>query len=842
MKLTMRKQRKGIWGIGVLLILLMMQLFSGTASAAVSDDTPVDFVLVLDCSGSLGDSDGNHLSISAAKMFVDMLPAENSRLAVVAFGDDYGSEAYALEGTLDERSKNRVTIAYPLQSITDLQQKDSAKEMIDIITQPTEEDKVNWTPVGYALEAACNILEEGGTEQDSASIILLSDGRVSGQNDGYNGDYDYESIDMASAKAAESGWPIYCLELNYDQVNGKDAGSSSGRIGYYQMRQIPEKTNAAHIEMTSPTEAQNAFAEIFAKFFDAEPTIASGTIQDGEVSLDFSIGEMIAETNLTITQKFAAGSSEVESVSEVEKIVIRDPEGKEITYENNNKTISDANRVITFGDKYITAKLMTPKSGGWTITAYGTDDVEIGLYAVSIREMNLQLNALTERVSGNEGTLPKGTSVDFSASYIYNGGTYSSDTFYRESKAYLLVEETGERVEMTGGDDNYKGTLTFRDSGTYTVKAYVESTLFRNDRKESGSYTFQVGNIPLVANGSIDDVEMKVGGSSQIDCAQYFKNEDGDKVTYKIQVDQTADLQSQISENGILTIKAGRAAGEYAFTVSANDGNMDTDVEQTFTVRVENSPLTMIGSATEILDFSYNAETLPGFVLRLCKVVEQNEAEILWEEYFNDPDGFPVDITVKALQDSDAIQMEYDSEKMQVSASEKGKAVYEVTAVDCSDNSVVCTMTVNVNSLDAVNMVWLQIRTMVFFVIGAVVLLIVILIAAFGGRKIYGIWDVTCGSYYEEGRKLGSTRSGKKAKCRLDDLLEDLDMPDGFRGVVLAAGNNLTKNVIVKGLEKVDTVIYNDNELTRKVSRLTVKKGQSVTLENEGVSVTLERH
>ena len=831
----MREKRKKLMWKGriLLLMLLLMQLFSINGIAAISDDTSVDFVLVLDCSGSLNESDKERLSVSAAKMFVDMLPAENARLAVIAFGDDYGDTAYIVEGSQGSYSEKRVSVAYALQNISGQNEKESAKETISTVTAISEDGDATYTPIGYALQAACEVLEKGEAEEDSASIILLSDGRVSGQNDGYDGAYEYTSIDKAVEKASAKGWPIYCLELNYDQENKENAASAGGNIGYHQMRQIPKKTNAAHIEMTSPTEAQNAFAEIFAKFFDAEPTTASGTIEDGKVSLNFKIGEMVAETNLTLTGQ----------VSEVEKIVIRNSDGKETEY---TKSVTEQSRIITYGDKYSTAKLMTPKAGEWTITAYGTNGVEIGLYAVSIREMNLQLSALTDRVDGSTGILPKGSVVDFTASYIYNGGTYSSDTFYRESTAYLVVEETGEKVTLTGGDDNYKGTLAFNNSGTYTVKACVESDMFRNDKKESGSYTFTVGNLPLTLTGSIADVQMNVGGTYEIDCTQYFKNEDNDIITYKVNVDQTADISHTLSKSGVMTLTAGEKSGTYQFTISANDGGMDKDIEQSFNVSVVNQPLTATGEDEASLIFTYNASALPDFILNACGIDTNADAELLWSDFFNDPDGLPMDITVTATEDDGVIKLEQSAEKMYVSAEAKGKAVYTVTVADGSDASVSYTMTVKVSSLNAMEMVWQKIKVMVIMILVILVAILVLIIYAFAGRKIYGKWDVITSEQTLKDRRFFITGAGKHAKCSMNRLLKDLNLHGDFPGVEFIAGNNLNKKVTMRGFEKMTEVMVNGNRVTdparlRKLS-VSIRKGKSITLISpSGIKVKFER-
>ena len=80
------------WGkriLSVMLALSIMLIPWDAAYAEVTaetDNTPVDFVLVLDCSGSMSTADVENKSISAAKMFIDMIPVENARVGVIAFG------------------------------------------------------------------------------------------------------------------------------------------------------------------------------------------------------------------------------------------------------------------------------------------------------------------------------------------------------------------------------------------------------------------------------------------------------------------------------------------------------------------------------------------------------------------------------------------------------------------------------------------------------------------------------------------------------------------------------------------------------------------------------------
>lgn len=836
------------------LVLFSLNCLSGCwpiVYAAQSNDTPIDFVLILDCSGSMAKSDEENLSVSAAKMFVDMLPAENARLAVVSMGPNYGSEAYPLDGLLSEEQKGglgerNVKEAFSLQNITDQNAKQEAKDVIDQVTQEgaNADKNSNYTPIGYALKTAEDILTRNGTAADSASIILLSDGRVSGEANGsrYNDALDYTTIDEEEQQAAANGWPIYCLELNYDHANVEN-GSWEGKVGWYQMPKIAQATDGERITLNSPTEAQNAFANIFAKFFEATPTTASGIIQDGEVSLDFNIEEMVAETNITLTG----------NIDEVTEITIRNSDGKEYTYQ---KSTVDDNRIITYDNrenkKYITAKLLTPKEGTWSITAKGTDGVEIGLYAVSIREMNLQLNAQTDRLEkgSNEATLPKGAVVDFTATYIYNNSPYSSATFYRDSKAYLYIAETGEKISMEGSDDNYSGEIIFDKSGDYTIKTLVESDKFRNEQKESGEYIFHVGNIVTEAIGTIPDQEINVGGAlDTIDCSQYFTNEDNDTLTYTVDYDSTSGITGEIEESGKLTLNAGTMAGTYQITVGAKDSMMDTLAKQTFTVTMLNQPMELThgvkDGSEEVVDFSYNADSLPQFLLKLARVPKESEKTVQWTDYFYDPDGLPVIIEVSEEEKSDAITMTNDEVSMHLVGTGKGTAVYNVTATDASDNSVEHNIKIKVNSCDAKALVWKMIRVPVIIITVILLIIIIILIYAFGGRKIYGTWDVTAGMAVKKSCVFGKTAAGKKAKCNVQNLLGNLGIQNNFNGVKLEAGNKFGKSVYLTGLDKLDSLVYGaakyDKVRLKKTKKLKIRPRQSVTLTKGEITVKLER-
>lgn len=861
------KTKKQAWAWVMAFTLFLACLLMAVPQTALAedddsktDDTTVDFVLVMDCSDTMGVSDPEQLVMSAAQMFVDMLPAENARLAIIVFGKDYSltGENYDLSQLSDlseevsrgsAYGKNHVRLVQDLTDITTQDSKNAAKTAIASALNEDVGGGDTYTPIGYALELANYILEQGGAAQNSAGIILMTDGRLNGQSeeDSYDSGLKSYSVDNAVAKLRANEWPVYCMELNMDDEN--DTGTYfTNKRAKYQMRENIPNSEDEHFEVENAADAQSFFADIFTTFFDVTPeAVTELELVDGKCSRDIELDEMIAETNITLTGSIAA-------FAEIQDIVITDSKGNSVTY---TESTVETSRIVTFGNNYITVKLLTPSAGTWNVTVHGSSDVEIGLYAVSIHEMDLQLTT-----DATSDYLAKGTTLNFTSSFVYHDSPYASETIYSGYPATLWIDGPGGgSFTMDASEQGYSYSFTFTQSGTYTIKAYVDgSDLFRTGRKESGEYTFTVGNIETSATDtSIPTQTTNPGGSTDtIDCSQYFTNEDGDTLTYSVNYDQASGISASIDGGGLLTLSAGSVAGEYEITVGAKDPVMETAATQSFTLTVVNQAMTWADGTSIVGDdetdgktsdsitaeFCYNANALPGFISKLVSIPSETELRLQWADYFTDPDGINPVVTVTETSASDAITMTTDDTGMTAVATAKGEAEYLVTASDSSDSSISATITVKVKSLNALGMLWKVIRIPVIIAAVILVLLIIFLVAAFGGRKIYGIWDVSGGGYYETDRKLGSTRSGKKKKCKLDSLLDDLNIPNGFGNVELKAGNNLNKAVYLVNLKGLESIDYNGSELSdpSKVKKLKIGSHQSVTLMKDGVTVTMERH
>ena len=609
---TKTKKTKQITQIVVSMLLVLTMVFMPMkmilAADAQSSSTPTQFVLVLDCSGSMEESDVNGLSPKAAKMFVDMMPVENAQIAVVAFGANWGEDSYVYPGDTTSNTYTKVILG-----MTDVGTEKAKKKVKEAIDETAKvRDKNGYTTIGYALQAAEDVLKKNKATKGNGCVVLMSDGRQYYLKNGQRGSeaqetkldngaeiYKSESLEAALKDFKEKKWPVYTLEMSadikdyYDEAGlhtpkeWKGNGGFKIPTGRFYMQHIADETGGEKFTAFTQLEVQNNFAGIFNKFYEgteAGGILINSEIKSGKANMDFDVAEMIAETNITITGN---------DMSKVNSIELTDPSGSTKKYTETNKTDS---RVVTFEKgSYIMVKLLAPMEGKWKVKVNGTDGVKLTMMTVPIRELGLSLSTSTD----TSKELGKGTEVTLSARFSYNKGqkSYFSKEFYGKNPAKLYVvkgdEESAQTFDMTVDEENqcYTGKVILNQTGMVKVKAVVESGHFRNDRKETGYITFNVKNRPVTKVKDLEDLNMGFGEEQTIDLNTYFNDPDQDKFICNFEVDQTAGIEVTLDEQNVMHIKTGTKAGNVQVKVGVNDGSMDQDVTSSFTIHMVNQPL-----------------------------------------------------------------------------------------------------------------------------------------------------------------------------------------------------------------------------------------------------------
>lgn len=851
-----RKIRVAATWLAIILITVCTPVsIADAAGYGETDDSTVDFILVLDCSGSMNQSDSNGMSLVAAELFIDLLPEENTRVGVVGFGKlDWGDQL--------------TTVAYPLTAIDGdtAEKRDAAKAAIEAVlaTRETSHNDT-FTTVGYALEQAEAMLEEAGSQEGKAAIILLSDGRLtdiaahsdtySERVSGYDGEIRHsKTLEGTIEKLKVHNWPVYSMELAAD-LNSAHEGHTNNEngicqnyaddtkgvnvqnawlvpSGQYQMQHIAEETGGGDkITVFNNNDIREAFGEIIGRFYDVPTDIMDATIQNGNASVNVSVDEMTAEMNIAI---LGQGTDSIASVA------LTAPDGETTEYKETKNLES---KKVTFKNgEYILIKLLMPKAGEWNVTVYGQDGISISVMLVPMRQVNLALSTTTNI----EEEVSKGTNIDFYASFMYNDSKISSDNFYKNNPCTLVIAETGERIQMNGeSTDNYSLSYKANKTGDYTVYAEVESDRFLSGKQCSGEIIIHVDNSPVtVKEGAPLVFEMNLNDEHDpLNCTDYFEDKNGDD-EIKCEI-KAADPNSEIDawvENGLIYIKSGsKASGEEGFqlVLSANDGYMSEDVVQELTVVVKNSEMEPIGNNIIKKDIEIGGES-----------------EINLNEYFRDDDNIPIDYKIQGyVADNGVVDVSEPNDGIiTLKGIDKGKVSFEVMARDHSDSAIqyVKSVEIEVKSQLAIFMEENLFKLIIGFIVAVALLFLAGLLKP--RKQPYGEWEINItggvGRPYEnQGKTFHKVTQSKNGKYELVSLLNNAgvsreSLPKDSEnlasllntGIQLKNTNGITKGVKVFGQSAECVTVKLDG-----VNKENSMKGGFVVKKEQKLEVIIEK-
>ena len=283
-----------ILSLALVLLMVLSAMPAFAAESEPEEDTPEDVVLLLDCSSSLTKNDPKNLCLEACKNFIDQMPTQNARITVIGFGLDRGewktfSEVFQVHYNNDAKAISSIV---PLSGLGDTEQKTEYKKTLAKIIAETRNAPSMGTPLGHALAAAVSLLEQSGTEKGKGCIIMVSDGvhtpRTLSQ--------DEKFIDIASKRAGEFSWPIYCVGLSYNIGNPDEAKAAKSLMGTICANSGQNRLGA--ISCATPTDVFQSFKNIFADFYGIEVEPAKPMNLPGETS--FEIPPLTSEANVDI--------------------------------------------------------------------------------------------------------------------------------------------------------------------------------------------------------------------------------------------------------------------------------------------------------------------------------------------------------------------------------------------------------------------------------------------------------------------------------------------------------------------------------------------------------------
>lgn len=469
-------------------------------------DAGTDVVLVMDESGSMLNADKERISIEGAKLFVDMEKLSNANIGLIEFSNVLKSTAL-LDVSMQE---NRETL----------------KGILDGV----EYGSTAHTDTGAALIEAVNLLNTSGSNKNK-SVILFTDGKtdIDAGTPGRTLEDSLRDVDTAVQIAKEKGYVIYCIGLN-----------ENGGVDEAQLAQIAQQTGGEYLIAADVSEITDFFERIFAQIGDSDVETLDEYVADGNYhTVHFDIDNAnILEANIVIL-----------SSKEVEDVLLLNPEGNQVDL------LQDERIVFSKSSKYSMVKIQNPDAGEWCVSVKGVSGDAIRVGRIFSYNLNFIVEVAQADVSVGIGRW------DIQAYFTSDGHPVVDNDFYNtlSGSVYITdletgaVEETPLEYTIFDGADGERCILTasptFDHPGEYQMTASVQGSGFY--RNSDAVILLGTKNEAAIIK-ELSKIELKAGKEHEIDLDDYFMDEDGDEITYSVDVDSDK-IQTSL-DRSILTL------------------------------------------------------------------------------------------------------------------------------------------------------------------------------------------------------------------------------------------------------------------------------------------------
>lgn len=756
-----------VWMRALYLAMALLMVLTAVPAAAAAGESneekaPEDFVILLDCSMSLGANDPKNLCLEACKNFVDKLPTQNARVSVIAFGYEAGNTfTYSAQFEVEYlQDAQLINVVVPFGDLSTTKAKEEYKEIVAHAINSNRKNTNTWTPIGHAMAAAVDLLEGNGAADGKACIILVSDG-VREPRTLYQ---DERLLDPASKLAGQHKWPVYCIELNYNNNNDEQVQAAQALMD--NLCRNSGDREVGRLSCKTPSDVHIAFQKIFHDFYQ-RPGSLDDLVKEVKLPCEytFEIPHLTSEATVDI---FGDSITSVELINMDQNTTTKISTGMETD-----------NLIVVKEDNYYSIKMICPEAGNWKALINGDADATVLVSCIPITEMELTMKAIP---STDKAVLDKTDSVEILANFTYvlnNGKIFEllNSEFYVENPATVKIvcsngKTMEQKMEATMGGYAYKLSAADVPTGSFQVYVELRHSMFRNGVQISNAATFKTQNLPLelVKKDSLSLDAFVNGNKERVDLNTIFSNPDKDPVTYTFgctsdrgkEFDYTLDPTT-----GYLDIAPGVVPGTYALEVTAKDPDMKEPLVYNFELEVTNrAPV-------------YSAEENPVAVEDLwldnwpLQEVGAVETVVDLDDYFSDPDNLGLTYQVKAAdgEEGPLVTVEQDGSKLTILPVLDGTATVTVVASDGLDE-ITASFDVTVLSASAVyweaNGFW--------WILGIIIFLVIVLtcITLFCTTKVRGKWSisVTVNGRTASCSPIALTTCGKACKKRKFTLLE----------------------------------------------------------------------
>ncbi|MDR1643517.1 MAG: VWA domain-containing protein [Clostridiales bacterium] len=659
--------------IASMAVVLAIALPTQSLYAAEEEAADKIFMIVLDGSGSLKDTDMDNLNLTGSQMFSNALPVQGAKIGVVGFGKRAGSiyNFKSINGRISPIERDHMShvelVSEPIE-MTISSKADEIFESINEYCKTIVTGGITQTPIGSALLTALDVMlsqKEIADGADNAGIILITDGRYTTpekESDDIEPGYIREAVKIAQ----EHRWPIYVVELDYNGDNdqydysirfremlGDITADVPTSVIQYGKKHVTLTRDINDLSLQS-SNLLNYFSNVLrVSYPESIMENKPRNFENGKIIQEFSLPPLTSEMNI-----LCIGQG-IKSIS-----LTNNETGETKTF--NSKGYGENWRFNTETDKYMALKMVAPDPGTYIIEIVGSGNDKVFIQSFLNKDADMAIFASTakgdEVVNGSAIFHDEGGNgsavLDVKANLVYGGLKPKEDRSYYETyAAQLNVYHNGsaaaDTYNLEASEDGYIAKIPLDGYGDYRFEA--ELTLKHKDVTEpmtfktKESLAFTVRNEKFKLNGTNPTpytlyVNENLQGVDLVN--KYFSNPDGDAPIASLVVLSAEEIVDgpSIVENadGTFVLNAGKHETEEKYLLSVRDKetslNEAESVELTLSI-VNREPVYLGGlptSLTFVEDFPFFKDG------KLYASHYQGSENLKLGEYFSDPDGLPL--------------------------------------------------------------------------------------------------------------------------------------------------------------------------------------------------------
>jgi|GEM_PF-4859630 len=428
------------------MFLLTMSLYPVKAQSISGDNgkKTMNLVIVLDRTGSLQKSDPNRLSQEAAKLIVDLMVQNGSKIGLVQYTD-------------------KVTDRLDITDLNGQGEKNKLKAYVDGLGVP----KGQSTDISSGLKEGVSMLA-GLQMLENPVLILLTDGKNDFNGSDRTPDISQQDMNQALDTAKNKEILVYTIGLNAD-----------GSVDNDKLSRIAKETGGKSYIVDRADDLPDIISNVYTDALGYK-LLSLGSDRN-------TLSGNFDTYNFDITNRSVAEANIVIHKNRDVQVKLIKPDGTEVFWDNNRFIASPSRN-------YLSYKILNPNQGQWRFVVKGTrnDEVKISLL------YNYDLAIHMDELSASSST---GTEILVKAHFRRQGRAIGDKSLYKDMSAVAVVENisahTSEKVPLTTGEKDYQGKIKFEQPGIYSVYVLAEGKALT---RKSGPHTIQITekNVPVM--------------------------------------------------------------------------------------------------------------------------------------------------------------------------------------------------------------------------------------------------------------------------------------------------------------------------------------------------------